>query len=110
MAGFALVPFAGSALTLGVISFIFGLGMGIGIPLTVILMYASSPEGRSAQTLGLRLTGNNFVRVAGPVVFGAVGTALGLSAVFWIVAAIMAAGGAMSRMRCGSKSIWVERS
>ncbi len=98
VAGFAMVPFAGSALTLGAISFIFGLGMGIGIPLTVILMYASSPEGRSAQTLGLRLTGNNFVRVAGPVVFGAVGTALGLSAVFWIVAAIMAAGGVMSRM------------
>ena len=98
VAGFALVPFAGSALTLGVISFIFGLGMGIGIPLTVILMYASSPEGRSAQTLGLRLTGNNLVRVAGPVVFGAVGTALGLSAVFWIIAAIMAAGGVMSRM------------
>ncbi len=98
VAGFALVPFAGSALTLGAISFIFGLGMGIGIPLTVILMYASSPEGRSAQTLGLRLTGNNLVRVIGPAIFGAVGTALGLSAVFWIIAAIMAAGGVMSRM------------
>ena len=97
VAGFALVPFSGNGLVLGVISFAFGLGMGIGIPLTVILMYANSPEGRSGQTLGLRLTGNNLVRVIGPAIFGAVGTALGLSAVFWTIAAIMAAGAALSR-------------
>jgi predicted MFS family arabinose efflux permease len=96
--GFALVPLSNSGLVLGVISFMFGLGMGIGIPLTVILMYANSPEGRSGQTLGLRLTGNNLVRVAGPAIFGAVGTALGLSAVFWIIAAILATGGALSRL------------
>ena len=96
--GFALAPFSSNGWTLGIISFVFGLGMGIGIPLTVILMYASSPEGRSGQTLGLRLTGNNLMRVIGPVIFGAVGTAFGLPAVFWIIAAIMAAGGVMSRM------------
>lgn len=96
--GFALVPLSNNGLVLSVISFMFGLGMGIGIPLTVILMYANSPEGRSGQTLGLRLTGNNLVRVVGPAIFGAVGTALGLSAVFWIIAAILATGGAMSRL------------
>jgi MFS family permease len=98
MAGFAMVPFSGNGWALGGISFVFGLGMGIGIPLTVILMYANSPEGRSGQTLGLRLTGNNLVRVIGPAIFGVVGTAFGLSAVFWIIAAIMAAGGVMSRL------------
>jgi MFS family permease len=96
--GFALVPLSNNGLVLGVISFMFGLGMGIGIPLTVILMYANSPEGRSGQTLGLRLTGNNLVRVVGPAIFGAVGTALGLSAVFWIIAAILATGGVLSRL------------
>jgi MFS family permease len=96
--GFALVPLSNNGLVLGVISFMFGLGMGIGIPLTVILMYANSPEGRSGQTLGLRLTGNNLVRVVGPAIFGAVGAALGLSAVFWIIAAILATGGALSRL------------
>jgi len=95
--GFALVPFSGSAAVLGLIAFIFGLGMGIGIPLTVILMFASSAEGRSGQTLGLRLTANNFVRVTGPVVFGAIGSALGLPAVFWIVAAVMVGGGLLAR-------------
>ena len=96
-AGFALVPLAQNALVLALIAFFFGLGMGIGIPLTVILMFANSAEGRSGATLGIRLTANNFVRVAGPVVFGVVGSALGLSVVFWIVAGILGAGCALAR-------------
>lgn len=101
--GFALVPFSGNAFVLGAIAFLFGLGMGIGIPLTVILMFSRSAEGRSGQTLGLRLTANNFVRVTGPIVFGAVGSALGLAAVFWIVGAIMAAGALLSRRGAASR-------
>lgn len=97
--GFALVPLATDVLVLALIAFVFGLGMGIGIPLTVILMFSRSTEGRSGQTLGLRLTTNNFVRVTGPIVFGAVGTALGLAPVFWINAALMACGGLLSRPR-----------
>ena len=101
--GFALVPLSGNALALGLIAFIFGLGMGIGIPLTVILMFSHSAEGRSGQTLGLRLTANNFVRMTGPIVFGAVGSAFGLPAVFWIIAAIMASGGLIARSRAGKQ-------
>lgn len=95
--GFALVPFSTNGIVLAMIAFLFGLGMGIGIPLTVILMYAHSAEGRSGQTLGLRLTANNLVRMGGPMVFGAVGAALGLSAVFWIVAAILVGGGVLAQ-------------
>lgn len=94
--GFALVPLTGNAIVLGGVAFFFGLGMGIGVPLTVILMFSRSAQGRSGQTLGLRLTANNFVRVTGPIVFGAVGTALGLPPVFWINAALMACGGLLS--------------
>lgn len=101
--GFALVPFSSNVFVLGAIAFLFGLGMGIGIPLTVILMFSRSAEGRSGQTLGLRLTANNFVRVTGPIVFGAVGSALGLAAVFWIVGAIMAAGGFIARRGAPSR-------
>lgn len=97
--GFALVPFFTHPVALGAVAFFFGLGMGIGIPLTVMLMFSRSAEGRSGQTLGLRLTANNFVRVTGPIVFGAVGTAFGLPPVFWINAAMMAAGGFLSFAR-----------
>lgn len=95
--GFALVPFAANVYALGAIAFLFGLGMGIGIPLTVILMYANSPEGRSGQTLGLRLTVNNFVRMSGPMAFGAIGAALGVTGVFWILGGVMLAGGVLAR-------------
>jgi MFS family permease len=97
MVGFVLVPFCKDPLTLSAISFFFGLGMGISMPLTVILMYERIVEGRAGQTLGLRLTANNLVRVVGPIVFGALGSALGLAAVFWINAAMMAGGGLLSR-------------
>jgi predicted MFS family arabinose efflux permease len=97
--GFALAPFTHSALTLGAVSFVFGFGMGIGTPLTVMLMFSHSAEGRSGQTLGLRLTVNNFVRSAGPVLFGAIGSAIGLPPVFWIGALMMGSGGLMSRTR-----------
>ena len=58
-------------------------------------MHGQAPSPRSLPTRSL--TANNFVRVTGPIVFGAVGSAFGLGAVFWIVAAIMAAGGLLSR-------------
>jgi len=101
--GFVLVPFAKDALMLGAIAFLFGLGMGIGIPLTVILMFSRAAGGRSGQTLGLRLTANNLVRVTGPMVFGVVASAFGLPAVFWILAAVMASGGLASRSRAANK-------
>ncbi len=103
-AGFALVPLATNGIVLGLISFLFGLGMGIGIPLTVILMFASSAEGRSGQTLGLRLTANNLVRVGGPMAFGALGAALGLAGVFWILAAILVGGGVLAQRQTQKNS------
>lgn len=98
---FVLLPFAASGFALGVLAFLFGLGMGIGIPLTVILMYAASSEGRSGQTLGLRLTANNLVRMGGPMVFGAISAAVGVSGVFWILGGVMVAGGVLARWQRG---------
>jgi predicted MFS family arabinose efflux permease len=97
--GFVMVPFTHSALMLSVAAFVFGLGMGIGTPLTAMLMFSYSADGRSGQTLGLRLTANNFVRVAAPMVFGALATLTGLPPLFWISAVLMGAGGLTSRVR-----------
>ena len=95
--GFLIVPFFQHTALLCVASFMFGLGMGCGTPLTVMLMFNRSSQGRSGRTLGIRLTTTNAVRVLGPIVFGAVGTAFGVPPVFWINAAIMAATGFMTR-------------
>jgi MFS family permease len=95
-AAFMLVPFCHSALPLALVSFIFGCGMGCGQPITLMLMFSHSPQGRTGETLGLRLTVNNLMRVLGPALFGSVGSALGLFAVFAINAGVMAAGGVIA--------------
>jgi MFS family permease len=91
-----MVPFCQSVVPLVVVSFVFGLGMGCGQPITLMLMFSHSPQGRSGETLGLRLTANNVMRVLGPAVFGSVGSAFGLFAVFWINALVMGAGGTLA--------------
>lgn len=102
--GFALVPFTTNAWVLGAVAFLFGLGMGIGIPLTVILMFANSTDGRSGQTLGIRLTVNNAVRMSGPMAFGAIGALVGVSGVFWILAGVMLVGAGMARLQKAGQS------
>lgn len=97
--GFFLAPFSGSAVVLALIAFLFGLGMGCGQPLVLMLMFSRSPPGRSGATLGLRLTVNNLMRAIGPPAFGLIGTAFGLLSVFWINAVMMCAGGVLSRPR-----------
>jgi MFS family permease len=95
--GFIIVPFFHHVGLLMLAAFVFGLGMGCGTPLTVMLMFDRSAEGRSGRTLGIRLTTTNAVRVLGPMVFGAIGTAFGVPPVFWINAVLMATTGYMTR-------------
>ena len=53
------VPFLTNVVALSVVSFAFGFGMGCGLPLTTMMMFSSSPQGRSGETLGLRQKVNN---------------------------------------------------
>lgn len=95
-ASFVLIPLFESALALSLIAFLFGLGLGCGPPITMMLTYTQSPEGRSGEALGLRMTVNHLARVVGPLAFGSIGSAFGLFAVFWGNAFMMASGGALS--------------
>jgi MFS family permease len=97
--GFALVPFFENVVMLSLVSFLFGLGMGCGQPITTMLIFSRSTPGRSGETLGLRQSVNNAMRVSGPTLFGFVATAFGLPPVFWISALMMGSGGLLSRPR-----------
>jgi len=98
-ATFSLIPFFTQAVVLGAISFILGLGLGLGQPLSTILTYNYSPAERVGEALGLRIAVNNLTHVGVPVVFGAVGAAFGLSLVFWASSAMLVLGGYASRGR-----------
>jgi len=95
--GFVLAPFSEGVVALAVVSFLFGLGIGCGQPITTLLIFTRSPEGRSGETFGLRQTVNNVLRVSCPPLFGLVATAFGLPAVFFLSAAMMGGGGALAR-------------
>jgi MFS family permease len=94
-----LMPFFHSVYVLVALSFMLGLGMGCGQPIITMLMYSYSPRGRTGEALGLRMTFIHLTKLIGPVVFGAIGSAMGLAAMFVVNAAVMAGGGILSRPR-----------
>lgn len=102
-ASLMLVPLFKSTLVLALVSFLFGLGMGCCQPITMMLTFSRSAEGRSGEALGLRLTVNHLMRVVGPVIFGSIGSAFGLLAVFWGNAALLGSGGIVSRLHAARR-------
>jgi len=95
-ASLMLMPFFTSAVVLSLLSFAFGLGMGCGQPITMMLTFSTSTEGHSGEVLGLRITVNHLARMVGPVIFGAIGSAFGIFPVFWVNALMLASGGALT--------------
>jgi MFS family permease len=93
---YVLFPIFDTALLLAGVAFILGLGMGCSQPVSLMLIYDRAPPGRSGEALGLRLTLNNFMHIAVPMIFGTIGTALGVAPVFYANAALLAAGGAIA--------------
>lgn len=94
-----LIPFFSHALLLAAICFLFGLGMGLGQPLSVMLTYNYSPPGRVGEALGLRIAINNLIHVIVPVAFGGLGSLVGLTPAFLANAFLLGGGGRVSRKR-----------
>ena len=90
---FVLVPFFTSAFALSLIGLAFGFGLNVTQPISLMIMYARSPEGRSGEALGVRFAADNATKLVGPVIFGAIAGALGVPALFWINAVMLVGGG-----------------
>jgi MFS family permease len=78
-----LFPLFQNPWLLAATAFLLGLSLGCGQPLAMILIYETSPPGRSGESLGLRMSLNKVVQIGVPLLFGSIGSALGLIAVFW---------------------------
>jgi predicted MFS family arabinose efflux permease len=90
---YMLFPFVSSVTLLISIAFLLGIGLGCSQPMVMSLLYAASPAGRQGEVVGLRTTVLNASSTALPLVFGAVGSALGMGPVFWGIASCLLAGG-----------------
>ncbi len=95
MAGmtFFLFPAFENPLILAAISFLLGLGLGCGQPLSIILTYNHAPPGRAGEALGLRLTVNKFTQIMVPLISGSLGSAFGVYPIFWANAVLLIVGG-----------------
>ena len=92
-------PMVANPILLGVISFVLGLGLGCGQPLSIVLTYNDAPKGRAGEALGLRLTVNKLAQIVVPIAFGSLGTAAGIFPVFWANGVLLLIGGYLSAER-----------
>lgn len=92
-ATFLLFPFVQNIAILLLLSFALGLGLGCGQPLSLIMTYNRSPEGRSGEALGLRFTIVNLTHMVIPFAFGTIGATLGVITVFLANSVLMFGGG-----------------
>jgi predicted MFS family arabinose efflux permease len=99
-ASFLLFPLArGSVPALMTLSFVLGIGLGCAQPMIMALLYAASPPGRQGEVVGVRTMMLSTSSTVLPLVFGALGAAVGMAPVFLAMAAGMLAAGWRARLR-----------
>ncbi len=91
-AAFLLFPLFHTPWPLAAASFLLGVGCGVGQPLAMTLLFNASPRERAAEATGMRITVNQVTHFVIPLLFGAVGSVAGFTAVFLTNAGFLAAG------------------
>ncbi len=94
---FLLIPTAADVMTLGAVAFLFGFSLGSGQPISTTMLFSHFAKSSPGRALGLRLTFNNFVRVATPAAMGSLASLFGLAAICGIGAVVLVAGSALCR-------------
>lgn len=100
LAALLFLPFTFITFVPALLALSFGIGLTLGVsqPLTLNLTYNRSPEGRSGEVTGLRLTINNITHIAVPLAAGSIGALLGIASVFWASAGILLVSGYLSHI------------
>ena len=96
-AAYALFPFFANPYALGAIAFLLGLGVGCAQPMAMSLLFALTPQGRTAEAFGMHRTVRNATHLAVPVLFGTVGAAFGFMPVFLTNAGLLLGSGLLMR-------------
>ncbi len=74
-----------------------GLALGSGQPVVLSMLHANAPPGRVGETVGMRMSLMQTMAVAVPLVFGALGSSIGILPVFWSVGVFLGTGGYYAR-------------
>jgi predicted MFS family arabinose efflux permease len=81
------------------LAFILGMGLGGAQPMIMSLLYTKAPVGRAAEAIGVRSLIINMSQTGMPLLFGALGEALGMTPVFWAMALCLVVSGYLARKR-----------
>jgi MFS family permease len=86
---FMAYPFMPGAWSMMGCSIVLGLVLGSVQPMVMSMIHQITPAHRQGEALGLRMMAINGSSVVMPVLFGSIGTVVGVSALFWAVGAIV---------------------
>jgi MFS family permease len=89
---YAVYPFMHTAITMGACSILLGFALGMVQPMVMSMLHQITPEHRHGEAVGMRMLVINASSVAMPMLFGSAGAVIGISGVFWTVAATVGAG------------------
>jgi len=92
---FMAYPWMPNAWAMMACSILLGLVLGSVQPMVMSMIHQVTPTHRQGEALGLRMMAINGSSVVMPVLFGSIGTVVGVSALFWAVGAVV---GASSRL------------
>ena len=79
------------------LAFFLGAGLGGAQPMIMSLLYNKAPAGRGAEAIAVRTLLINISQTAIPLLFGALGAALGMTPVFWTMAILLVGAGCFVR-------------
>ena len=87
-----LYPFVHAAWLMGMCAGLLGMALGVGQPMIMANLHQITPHERHGEAIALRAMTLNASSALMPLLFGALGTALGASALFWLMGVVLAAG------------------
>jgi len=96
---FLMFPLLERAALLMAVAFFLGLGLGMSQPMVMSLLHNTVPSGRVGEAVGVRMTLVNASQISIPLLFGALGTALGMLPVFWAAALLLSGGSWYAKRR-----------
>lgn len=95
----AVIPLVTNVALLMLLAFLLGMGLGGAQPMIMALLYNQAPPGRGAEAVGVRTLLLNFSQTGIPLLFGALGAALGMAPVFLAMALALVGGGWYARSK-----------
>lgn len=89
---FFALPFSEPTTVIWILSFLLGLFLGLGQPLSISVTLYSLPKDYMSQGLGLRITVNRFVQIISPLLFGSIAQFLSIASLFYLTGFVYAFG------------------